>query len=204
MLSRHEGSVDFKSYVWEGATMQRSDNFKADEKNLFDLLNIISKDGFKIAMPLFLEYPLLVKILSWYSNFNKQMKIYGKRRTLPYYIVTHACTPLLNYLFRIINRYGFEKVSLAQRKACNQDAEIELHDYFIIYCIAHNHLYRSDGFAGINDEIAKDCEIGLSDIPCYDGPLAQTYEYPEMHSYFANSQLDRIRKNRIKKQNLKK
>ncbi|MBQ7906816.1 MAG: hypothetical protein IJ309_02450 [Clostridia bacterium] len=191
MMSRHEASADYKSYSAHFATMQRSNNYKADEKDLFDLHNIISKDDLKLAIPMFIEFPLLKKIVDWYYGFNEEMKGYGKRRTLPYYLLTHLTNPFINYMFRIINQYGYERVVLAQRKACNQD-EVLQHEYFIIYCIAHNYRYRSDGFSAVNDEVQKSCKKGLVDIPCYEGPLAMTHEYPEMKSFFADSLLDRM------------
>ena len=194
MMERHEASVRFKCYVWNGADMQRVENFKAGESSLYDVLNIYDNSKMKIALPLFLERGALERIIDWYKNFDKMMFHYGKRNTLPYYLVTKIIAPIERYFQRTVALFGYEKIKFARTKACSKTGEVDFHDYFLIYAIIHNNRYASDCYSLMSDEISKSAEHGLIDMPVFEGKKPMTYEFSKMKSYFADEQLERIKR----------
>ena len=184
-MRRHSCNIDYKAYWRDTADLQRTSSLNADELELYDLLQIIKKSGVKLALPFFFLFDWIFNFLDYYyKDFIDETRYYGTEFTLPSYLIRKAFSKIFVFRLRIYNTYGYEKVKISYNEACQHDKEPLEKVLYIVYKLAHAHIYQSDTLVNFFDVVASNSNSGLSGYPTYSSIKPTMEELDKQHSYF--------------------
>ena len=184
-MRRHSCNIDYKAYWRDTADLQRTSSLNADELELYDLLQIIKKSGVKLSLPFFFLFDWIFNFLDYYyKDFIDETRYYGTEFTLPSYLIRKAFSKIFVFRLRIYNTYGYEKVKISYKEACQHDKEPLEKVLYIVYKLAHSHIYQSDTLVNFFDVVASNSQSGLPDYPTYSSIKPTMEELDKQHSYF--------------------
>ena len=87
-LFRHPSTIDYEPYARIFVDEQRCMSLNADERELFDLINIKEKKEVQLAMPgFFLGELINSTIIKWFKKFWGEVRYNGQEKTLPAYLL---------------------------------------------------------------------------------------------------------------------
>lgn len=183
-LLRHPSTIDYEPFARICVDEQRCMSLNADERELFDIINILEKTDIKLAMPGFGIAELINStIIKWFKKFWGEVRYNGQENTLPAYLLLRSLAAFSNYYLRIYNRFGYF-ISVLQKQAGTLDGKIDSHEFYMPLQLAFSDRYSTDCYKSFFDEYVKNCKVGIADYPTYEGVLATPEELKLQNSFF--------------------
>lgn len=189
-MHRHPAVIENFSFAKIIGDEQREESLGADARDLADIVKIKERSDLKLAMP---GYALgnLIYALTYdrFRNF-----YYGELRfnrgdnSLFLYAVKNLFCAFYHHHIRIVNRFGYRELIL-ERQSGTGEGEVEQCKYYLANKKIYSRRFKTDCYADLFAVQAAKAKCGLEDYPQYQSLQAQACEYPEQHSYFAESTL---------------
>lgn len=185
-LFRHPSTIDYEPYARIFVDEQRCMSLNADERELFDLINIKEKKELELAMPgFFLAELINSTIVKWFKKFWGEVRYNGQEKTLSAYMILKPLSLFSNYYLRIYNNFGYF-ISIIQKQAGTLDGKIEEHEFYMPLKIAYADRYSTDCYKAFFEEYSKNSDVGICDYPTYESIVASASELGKQNSFFVN------------------
>lgn len=196
-MARHSATVDFNPYIRYIFDLQRAMKTEADIREICDcVLNVKSKDGGKLAMPMFFfEEFFYGLIYDRYADFLDEYDFYHSNNTLYAYLAKKIFGGFINYYRNVYNLFGYDVLKIDIQNG-QLDGGEDLHDYYVMYKKAHSDRYATDCYGWFFRDEALKKEKGIVDYPAFGCSKATRAELHAENSYFIRA-LERVTEDKV-------
>ena len=194
-MIRHPATVDYYPFVRVFSDEQRPESLGSNDRDLYSLLWIESKEAQRLAMPGFLFGDILFDILSpMWKKFDLKKSINRSDNTLLGFIVINALSSFMRYRERIYNTFGYNRLRV-EVESGRMDGEVEEHEYFLSSKKDYSRTFATDCFAEYFAVATLACDRGLDDLPEYETERPSAAEYELQNSYFIRNLSENSKRN---------
>ena len=186
-MCRHRATVDYFPFIKVFTDEQRPESWGADARDLCDIVQIISSNETKLALPF---YTIEDMICEWI--FDKFMGLYEDFRfrrgdnTLLIHILKSMTAWVWRRNIRVYNRYGYSVLMLEKQRG-TMDGKAERKKYFIMNAKIYSRRFATDCFSDYFHDMAKKSKKGLNDYREYVTERASVEELKRQNSYFIDA-----------------
>ena len=186
-MCRHSATVDNYPFIKVFTDEQRPESWGADARDLTDVVNIVSAEKQKLALPFYIYEELITEII-----FNRVIGLYYDFRyrrgdnTLLIYLLKSIASWLFKRNSKIYNKYGYSVLKIEKERG-TLDEKVEKKKYFILNKKIYSKRFSTDCFSDYFNDMAKRTKVGIMDYYEYSGEKATIEELKLQNSYFINS-----------------
>ena len=194
-MMRHPSTVDFFPFVRIFSDEQRPESLGANDRDLYSLLWISSKEDTKLAMPGFLFGDILYDLISpaW-KKYSLKLSSVRSDNTLIGYVITNVISSFMRYRERIYNIFGYNKLNI-EVESGRMEGEVEAHEYFLASKKVYSRTFATDCFAEYFAVATLACGKGLEDLPEYASERPSAAEHKLQNSYFIRGLDENVKNN---------
>lgn len=188
-LVRHSATVDNYPFVRIIMDEQRPESLGADVRELCNIVNIVSADNKKNALPFFwLEKFIHNLFFSRWIELYKQFRYYRGDNTLFMHVLKSIVSKVHNAYERKVNLYGYNELILSTEEAAGKSG-VTSYKYFLMYKKIYSDRFSTDCYSDYFNNRILSCPSGLIDTEEYISSKASLDELRGQNSYFINDLL---------------
>ncbi len=183
-MARHRATVCDFPFLKIISDEQRSMSLEADERELFDIVNISDKSETALFMPFFaLEELIYDGIFSKFCDLYVRYRYNRGDNTLLIYLIKGIVARLHHYYCRTYNLFGCHCLNVQLQSGMN-DGKFKLQKYYISHKKDYSKRFATDCFADFFREKSLLSDVGFDDLPEYKTERATWDELKRQSSYF--------------------